>query len=136
MAKSLVGVCQRLQTLAQGLGYNSPPFPKESTTLLPLSVAYPQEGNIDSETLPATKELHTVVLELHRKNTTLDLVLPTAIPEINTMSKAILADPTLNGTCDTIVGPIRYKFGKLGWGGQMDVHIGTQFLITVKIRTT
>jgi hypothetical protein len=138
MAKTLDDAIKQLQTVAGGLSSvkKASERAKEHELLDPFSVSYPEEGSIDSEEVPATKGLHTIITEIHFRTTVLELTLADAQPMIEEFAKAVLADPTLAGTCDTVVGPIRYKFGWLTWGGKKEDHVGPQFRTTVKIRAT
>ncbi len=47
---------------------------------------------------------------------------------------AIMADPTLGGTVDTVVDPITYTFGAMEWAGLET--IGYSYEIVVKIQET
>lgn len=137
MAKSLDAVCKALQAVALALASveKADAYAKESSTMMVFAVSYPEEGEIDASQLPNTKSIHTIITEIHFKTTMLESVLPKAIPIIDEFAIAALADPTLGGTCDTIVGPIHYRFGYLSWGGKKDNHVGPQFRTKVKIRT-
>lgn len=138
MAKDLDSAMKQLQIVAGGLSSvkKAAAYARESELLDPFSVSYPEEGLIDSEQSPATRSLHTIITEIHFRTTVLELVLEASIPIIEEFAIAALVDPTLAGTCDTIVGPITYKFGWLTWGGKKEDHVGVQFRTTVKIRAT
>jgi len=137
MSKSLDNACKALQTVAAGLESveKAEEYAKESATLGVFAVSYPEEGEVDAAQLPETKSIHTIITEIHFKTVALELTLADAIPMIEEFAIAALADPTLGGTCDTIVGPIHYRFGYLNWGGKKESHVGPQFRIKVKIRT-
>ncbi len=144
MGKTLDDVCKQLQIVASGLTLNpkasggseinAPEYAEEHISTGVFSVSYPRSGEIDSEELPATKGLHTIWTEIHFPTTVLEMTLPAAIPVVEQFAKAALADPTLAGTCDTIVGPIQYTFGRLDWGGKKENHVGIRFITTIKIR--
>lgn len=136
MAKTLDDAVKQLQIIAGALPSvkKASVYAREHELIDPFVVSYPEEGNVDSEQTPATKGLHTIITEIHFRTTSLELVLPVAIPIIEAFAKAALVDPKLAATVDTIVGPITYKFGWLTWGGKREDHIGPQFRTTVKIR--
>lgn len=136
MAKDLDSAGKQLQIVAGALSSikKASAYARDHELIDPFVVSYPEEGFIDAEELPATRGIHTIITEIHFRTKILELVLPVAIPIIEEFAKAAMADPTLAGTCDTIVGPITYKFGWLTWGGKREDHIGPQFRTTVKIR--
>jgi len=144
MSKTLDDVCKQLQTVAGSLTLNpkasgdselvAPEYAEEHISQGAFAVSYPRSGEIDADQLPATKGLHTIWTEIHFPTTVLELTLPAAIPVVEQFAKAALADPTLAGTCDTIVGPITYTFGRLDWGGEKENHVGIRFMTVVKIR--
>jgi len=138
MAKSLVDVCKQLQAVAGGLPgiETAPDFPKESVSVQSFSFSYPETGSMDTDTLPATRGIHDVNTMIGFRNADLAVVSEKATPMVEAFAKAILADPTLAGTCDTIVGPVTYKFGRIPWGGKMEEFIGIKFTVKVKIRAT
>lgn len=135
MAGTLVAACLALANKSVGLmtgliSHNYPP----AAGFTPFSVTYPDEGDMDSEQIPATRGLHYIISEIHVSATDLALAIERTIPMVEAFCKAVLADPTLGGACDTVVGPITYKFGRLSWGGKQDEHIGIRFRVQVKIR--
>lgn len=144
MSKTLDEVCKQLQIVAGTLTLSpkasgdakldAPEYAKEHISTGSFAVSYPRSGEINSEELPATKGLHTIWTEIHFPTTVLEITLPAAIPVVEQFAKAALADPTLAGTCDTIVGPITYTFGRLDWGGKKENHVGIRFMTVVKIR--
>jgi hypothetical protein len=138
MAKTLDDVIKQLTSVAEGLSSveAGDSYAKATYNVSVFAVSYPFEGNIDAEQIPATRGLHQIITEIHITTKTLENALPLSIPIIEEFAKAVMADPTLGGTCDTVVGPIEYKFGYLNWGGQKDNHVGPRFFTTVKIRAT
>ena len=138
MAKTLDDAIQQLTALAGALTSveSSDEYAKEAYNTRVFAVSYPREGTIDAEQLPATKGIHIIITEVHFQTTMLETALESSIPIIEEFAKTALADPTLNGTCDTIVGPIEYQFGLLSWGGQKENHVGPRFFTKVKIRAT
>jgi hypothetical protein len=146
MTKSLDDVCKQLQAVAGALELSpkasgadalvSPDYAEEHISSGPFAVSYPRSGSIDAEELPATKGSHEIWTEIHFPTTVLEITLEAAIPVVEQFAKAALADPTLAGTCDTIVDGIRYQFGRLDWGGKKENHVGIRFITTVKIRAT
>jgi hypothetical protein len=138
MPKDLDSVVTRLQAIALAMDtvQKADAWAKATYSQNVFAVSYPVEGSVDSEQIPATRGIHTIVTEVHYVLKTFEKALENSTALIEEFSKDVLADPTLAGTCDTVVGPIQYKFGYLNWGGQMDNHIGPRFFTTVKIRAT
>lgn len=136
MAKSLVDCCARLQTLAAATfpGMNAPQYPKDGMVKMPFAVTYPGVGDIDSETVPGTRGIHKIYTEIHYGQIELALSMEKSMPAIEAFAAEVLRDPTLAGTCDTVVGEVHYDFGWLTWGGKQESHIGVRFAVTVKIR--
>jgi len=136
MAKDLDSVCKQLQVVAGALDSveKAGEYAREAETVKVFSVSYPFEGSMGSITSGDYRGLHTIITEIHFTTQTLETVLRGAIPIIEEFMCAVLSDPTLNGTCDTVVGDVNYKFGFLSWGGMKENHVGPRFWTTVKIR--
>lgn len=137
MAKDLDSVCKQLQIVAGALSAveKASEYARETETVKVFAVSYPFEGNMEMITVGDYKGLHTIITEIHFTTQVLESVLPNSIPIIEEFLEAAMADPTLSGTCDTIVGAIQYRFGFLSWGGQRENHVGPRFWTTVKIRS-
>lgn len=77
-------------------------------------------------------ELHTIVAELFCGRGDLKVAESTARPYFQLFVNALFADPTLSGTCATVVSPIRYRYGTLTFAGVE--YVGFRFDVQVKIR--
>lgn len=112
----------------------APDTAPEKITQFPFAVAYPESGSIDLRSGGWYKGLHTIVLELHVARKDLPRDIATAMPFIESIPAALDANPTLNGSVDTIVSPVNYQFQELGWEGDV-ITLGFRFNIQVKINT-
>ena len=109
----------------------APDYPTEAMNQFPFVVTYAASGTWERES-DWKKGLHTIFAEIHVSRELLPRAIAQTMPYAETFPNALLNDPTLNGTVDTIVGEIRYTFGRLSLGGNQDEHIGFRFEIQVK----
>ena len=130
---TLTNLINQIQTLVKDFMVSAPTYAPENLYAFPISVTYPQSGNIvkfDSH----YRELHSVVTEFHvaRKNLPTDARL--AYPLLRKYGATLLNDPTLSQMCTT-VNDINYTFGNLGWVSQevetMGFRFNTEFKINV-----
>ncbi len=137
---SLSGAIARLQYHAGSLSgiKEAPAAPPESANEFPFAVAYPARGNWFN---PAgwAKGLHTIFVEIHCARGILPTAVTQALAYVESFPNAVMNDPTLNSTVDTIIlseedGGIPYTFGRLEWGGVQT--IGMRFEVTVKIQSS
>jgi hypothetical protein len=112
---------------------NAPDYPPDALNAFPFAVCYVSSGTWQFGPADDRKGLHTITLQVHwaRKDLARDVAKAMVLAE--TIPDALLRNPTLAGTVDTIVQPIAYTFGPLAWGG-VDT-IGFDFKIPVKIQT-
>jgi len=112
----------------------APDNPPESINQFPFSLCYAYRGEWQRMS-DWKKGLHTIVCEIHFSRQNLPKAIEMAMPYAESVPNALLGNPTLNGTVDTIYDQITYEFGFLPWGGQNDVHIGFRFEIKVKMQS-
>lgn len=115
----------------------APDEPLEQFSQFPFAVCYADHGEWDFGPAGDRKGLHTLVLELHvaRKDLPRDIAAAMAYSDI--IPNALLKDPTLAGTVSTIVGPLVYTFGPMGYGNADKPNtLGFRFMITVKMQAT
>lgn len=134
---TLATAIARLQTIATNAGAKyAPDHPVERPGVYPFSIAYPSIGRYTAEAYSQAKDFHTIAVEIHcAPRSVLPLAVETAIPMLDDFGHRVTADPTLNGTVDTVLFDegISYTFGVMPWGDMED--IGFKFLIQVKIRS-
>lgn len=126
-----------IQGLAEGLTgiRQAPDFPPEQMNVFPFAVCYPAAGQFQAGPMGLMKGLHNLVVEIHVARKDLPRDVETALPFGELLAAAVLDDPTLGGTVDTVRADegISYTFGALAWGGQETV--GWRVIIPVKIQT-
>lgn len=135
MAKTLDDAADQLHTTVTAItGLNDPgTTAPESINTFPFVVTMPDSGSWMTEAANQKKGLHTLRCEIHvpLRN------FPTNKNEVQgygeTVYDAIVTDPTLNGTVDTVIG-VRYTFGPLGYG-TLETY-GYAFEVDVKIRSS
>ena len=108
----------------------------EQPHVFPFAICAPAEGEWTGLQVAWKQGLQTVSLDIHvaRKDLPRDIQkladFEDAVPNI------LIANPTLNGTVDTIVYPIRWRLVTFSWDQMGQVKtIGFRFLITVKMET-
>jgi len=126
-----------IQGLAEGLPgiRQAPDFPPEQMNVFPFAVCYPAAGEFQAGPMGLMKGLHNLVVEIHVARKDLPRDVETALPFGEALAAAVMDDPTLGGTVDTVRADegISYTFGALAWGGQETV--GWRLTIPVKIQT-
>ena len=131
---SLSGALSRIQyhaALCNGVK-SAPVKLPESLNVYPFAVAYPEIGELNSESYDAIRALHTIICEFHVARTLLGYAIDTAMPLLEEMHRRLKVDETLNSEVENIVWPITYQFGRLEWDGTPT--IGFRLHIPVKIR--
>lgn len=112
----------------------APDYPPESMSQFPFGLAYLRDGNATFEA-GWIKDVYTIVCELHFARQVLPADIAKAMPYNRLMLTALHGDPTLNGTVDTIISPVEWRFGLLTYGADVDRHLGWRWAITVKQQT-
>lgn len=111
----------------------APDYPPEQVSDFPFAVAFPAEGDHNFGVVGERMFLGDIVLEIHVSRVDLPTAVENSIGFGDTIPDALMADPTLNGTCDTFE-KIHQSFGALNWGEIQT--IGYRFTIrNIKIRT-
>lgn len=132
---TMLQVINAIQAKALAVGaVAAPDAPPEAINQFPFSVCYAADGQVGSNDATFKTGLHTLICEIHFTRQSLPSAITQATPYIESMTNALLKDPTLAGTVSTIVGDITYTFGYLDWGGLAEVHLGPQFRVTVKMQ--
>jgi hypothetical protein len=132
---SLLDAVHGVQTIVRGLpGIKAAPdAPPEDITVFPFGITYPSSADGLFQSAGWAKTVHTLYCEIHVARTMLPLAVETAIPYYELFLAALIADPKIGGTVDTVVG-LRYLFGRLQYAGVET--IGFRFELDVKIQTT
>jgi hypothetical protein len=121
-----------IQSKALALGVNGAPTdPPESINQYPFAVTYVSDVAWE-RTADWRKGIYKIVTEVHWSRQNLPKAIEQCVGFGDTFADAILSDPRLGDTVDTVV-ELRGKFGWLQWGDQRDIHIGWSFEVTVKI---
>ena len=130
---SLVTAVARVQVLAGQLAgiKQAPTSPPEQTSMFPFAVSYARTGTETPQSDGWSVSLHTLVCELHCQRTVLGLAVAQALPMYEAFAVAVLADPKLAGTVQT-VNQLRYTFGQLEYGGVQTIG----FRIEIDVKTT
>ena len=130
---SLIGIIQAIQdTVGAVTGIRAAPdYPPENlNSIFPFSVCFPDTGEYDVGPggVSVYRALHNIRLQIHFSRTDLPKSLEAAIPYGDSIAKALIIDPQVNDSCDTI-GNITYTFGPLAWGEPAIATIGWDFVI-------
>jgi len=102
----------------------------EAANVFPFGVSYLSTGHLDLESAGWGRNFHTIFSEIHVSRNLLGPAINTAMSYIEPFFLSLIADPTLGSTVSNLVD-VRYKFGRLEWGGVET--IGVRFEIDVKI---
>jgi len=101
----------------------APNYPTEKIGIFPYAAVYPGSGTHAGGTASGSGNyvgerlsLYDIIVEIHIARKDLPHDLQAAYPFADSVPDALLKDPTLSGTVDTI-GEIEQMFGALGWGG-------------------
>ena len=115
---------------------SAPDEPPEDMSVFPFCVAYASDGTWGGfGGAGGKKGLHTIIVEVHIQRSDLPRDVAAAMAYSESVANALIGDPTLAGTVDTIVGDITYTFGGLGWAqapGSLPNTIGWRFQLVVK----
>ena len=111
----------------------APHEPPESLNVYPFCVAYAGSGSWEYGPMGDKKGIQNIVLELHVARKDLARDIAAAMAYCESIPNAIMADPTLGGTVNTISGPIVYTFGALSWAGTDT--LGFRWTIPVKLQS-
>ncbi len=125
------GLAQNLTGMREALA-----VPPEQINAFPAAMCYPATGEFRAGPLGMMRGLHSLVVEIHVARVDLPRDIALALPFGEMLAAAVLADPRLGGTVDTVRADegLSYTFGALAWGGQATV--GWRITIPVKIQTT
>jgi len=136
MTKTLSGAMLQIQAVARAIsGVKSAPDQiSDSMASFPFVVTFPRRLE-DHAQQSWDKSLWTVYTEIHVARGLVGDSVTTAAGLIEDLRDGLNADPTLNGTVDTIVYPIVATFGELEWGSPATKTIGWRCEITFKINT-
>jgi hypothetical protein len=131
MAKTLTDAIEQVQVIVGAISgiKRAPHYPPDKMSEFPFAIAFPGVG-VFTPDAGAKRGLHQITLEIHtaRKNMAQDVA--NIINYAESVSDALLANPRLNSTVDTI-NQISYQFGPLGYDSVLT--IGYTFTIDVKI---
>lgn len=132
MTTSIDAAIQNIQAKLKALGdVKIPPNgPPESINVFPFGVSYLSSGNLELESEGWARHFHTIFSEIHVSRQLLPQSITKAVSYIEPFFSSLMNDPTLGGTIANIV-VVRYKFGRLEWGGLET--IGERFEIDVKL---
>ena len=109
----------------------APQYAPEQISEFPISIAYAGPGNAGFGPGGGMKGLRSIIIEIHVSRLDLPRDLQEVMGFADSVPLALLADPTLGGTCSTFE-QIDYDFGPLGYGSMET--IGFRFVIqNVKI---
>lgn len=136
MAQSLVGAIQRLQQIAAGIAgvKAAPDYPPEAMPQFPFVISYPESGWSEDKDAGWGQDVHVIVTEAHYSRVLLPTAVQAALSFWEAFTQALAQDPTLNGTCETVIpGPdgITYRFGRLTYAGEE--HVGWQIRVKIVI---
>ena len=130
---SLVAIIAAIQdTVGAVTGIRAAPdyAPENINGIFPFSVCYPEGGTYDCGPGFGTyKALHNIKLQIHFGRADLPKSLEASIPYGDAVAKALLADPTIDASCDTF-DQVQYTFGPLAWGEPVIQTIGWDFTLT------
>ena len=84
--------------------------------MFPFAVTYARTGTQTAQSAGWSVALHTLVCEIHCQRSVLDLAFAQALPLYEAFAAALLADPTLAGSVQTL-NQLRYTFGSMEYGG-------------------
>lgn len=136
MAKTIEDVITALYEMELTLtgvetAYNETP---ESLASFPCFINYPMQGAIEARPNGATRDLHTIVCEMHCSRGILPEAEKVARPFIERFRKGLLAlesAPT-GKPCDTYFAqPLQWTYGVIEFATEK--HMGIRFLVTAKI---
>lgn len=115
---TLVTAVARVQAIArQCTGVSTAPAqPPENVEILPVSIAWPESGELTGNDATYSRGQHVIRCEMHMPRD----ILQTAVSRLTTWAeqfpKLLAGDPTLDGAVTTIVFPVTYSVQSIQWG--------------------
>lgn len=139
MANSVDDAIARLQDIVQSssdVTFKSyPDYPIENADPFPMSIAYVADGNFTFTNASIHHNFVQIRLELHFSRVNLKNTYQQINATVLELPRRLAADPTLNGTVETIVAtrdnPIAYTVRPFEWGKVQSELL--QFVIPVKL---
>lgn len=133
--EAIVGI----QTIVSNItGIRSAPvYAPDIANILPMAIAYPENGEYNHFTGGAYTALHNIVIELHFPRTDLVKAIKSSIEFIDTIPAALIADPTCGNVVQTFEN-ITYTYGSMTWGEGANnlTTFGVRFTLNnVKLQT-
>ena len=110
--------------------YDEPP---ESINEFPSGMAFIVSGELTTISDGMARGLHTIRIAIYLQRQVLPDAVAAAKPWPYRVFRALAASQKLNGTCDAIVWPGRYRVGPMLYGG--DTHFGMTMDLIVKINS-
>jgi hypothetical protein len=130
---SLIGIIQAIQdTVGAITGIRAAPeYPPENLNgIFPFAVCYPSSGEWGAGPGYGTyRTLHNIKLQIHFGRGDLPKSVQAAIPYGDAIAKALLADPSIDASCDTF-DTVSYTFGPMSWGEPAIGTVGWEFTLT------
>ena len=130
MAKTIDDAIVAVRTLVRAIsGIRSAPagVPENDSGIYPFFVAWNGGGELNAADDSWERGLWTITCQLHFKRTDLWRAEAYASPYARTVARALIADHTLTGTCDTFGRILISPLKPMAWG---DVQtIGYEFTI-------
>lgn len=115
---------------------SAPEQPPESSSAFPFGIVYPDSGQIEAEYSFTSKAIHNLAIEVHFNRSNLPQAVKEMVPVITLIKQALIEDPTLAGTVDTIVATsenrIEYTVINADYAGVQTLVL--RFVVTVKVR--
>ena len=128
---SLQAILSQLATLEADIegiraAYDETP---EGLSVFPCFINYPQRGELHWAASDFARSDHTIVCELHVTRQSLPQDEALARPFVGLFRNMIVGHITLEGTCEQVLPPITYEYGRLTFG--TETHLGVRFIIRV-----
>lgn len=130
--QAAIAAIQAVMRGMTGIRY-APDYPLDAINVYPYAVCFAGSGEWRQEPALWKKGLHTITLQVHWARKDLPRDVGKAMLFAESIPNAIMKDPTLAGTVDTVLDPISYTFGVLSWGGTE--NIGFEFKIMIKVQS-
>jgi hypothetical protein len=112
----------------------APDYPTENAAMLPISLAYFQQGEAQADTADQTRLLLTAYVDIHFPRADLKTTYSRINKSVMEYMRRIAGDPTLNGSIDTVVFPITFQVLPTQWGQVETIMV--QFSVQMKTLTT
>lgn len=110
--------------------YDEPP---ENINEFPSGMAFSVSGELTTISDGMARGLHTIRIAIYLQRQVLPAAVGAAKPWPYRVFRALAVSQKINGTCDAIVWPCRYRVGPMLYGG--DTHFGVAIDLTVKINS-